>query len=229
MAATYTQTGSTAATVFGTGVGTLLQSFSHPIAGERRFICTQGPLRHTVDDFWSLIMQEKIDAIVMLCDTIELGRPKCHQYWPEDATTVSLCLIFNWKPLNSPFFLQVTTSADGNLTINHVNQENLDSHLFKTRLQLTSANPKNQLIVRHFHWRKWPDRGVPVNHLAALRLLHYLGPYKRVLVHCSAGWFSSLLALFKHQFCPTLVRYRPDRDHCCDLLGPEHDARRTNA
>lgn len=57
------------------------------IDGERRFICTQGPMKHTVDDFWQMIAQERIDAIVMLCETVEQGRPKCHQYWPPDATS----------------------------------------------------------------------------------------------------------------------------------------------
>jgi hypothetical protein len=51
--------------------------------GERRFICTQGPLAQTTEDFWNLVIQEKVEAVVMLCNTVELNRPKCHQYWPE--------------------------------------------------------------------------------------------------------------------------------------------------
>jgi protein tyrosine phosphatase len=62
-----------------------------------------------------------------------------------------------------------------------------DNHLIRTRLQVTSENPKRQANVRHFHWRRWPDRGVPMNHLAALRLLFYIGKYKPIVVHCSAG------------------------------------------
>lgn len=59
-------------------------------SGERRFICTQGPLPTTVDDFWTMIVQEEIDAIVMLCDIEEKGRVKCHQYWPAEQNNVSL-------------------------------------------------------------------------------------------------------------------------------------------
>lgn len=57
--------------------------------GERRFICTQGPLPTTCDDFWTMIVQERVNAIVMLCDCIELGRQKCHQYWPTKDAKVS--------------------------------------------------------------------------------------------------------------------------------------------
>lgn len=138
--------------------------------GERRFICTQGPLSQTVDDFWALVLQEKIEAVVMLCNTLELNRPKCVQYWPED---------------NSPN--SVIQSEDGNIRVEFIAQEPLDTHLIKTRLLVTSNNPKQQQVVRHFHWRDWPDRGVPINQLATLRLLHFLGPYQRIIVHCSAG------------------------------------------
>nr|CAD2198668.1 unnamed protein product [Meloidogyne enterolobii]CAD2201689.1 unnamed protein product [Meloidogyne enterolobii] len=139
--------------------------------GDRRYICTQGPLPQTVGDFWEMVLQEKVEAVVMLCDTIELNRPKCHQYWPKDNTPES----------------QIT-SRDDNIRVRFVDTEALDdNHLIRTRLQVTSDNPKRQANVRHFHWRRWPDRGVPMNHLAALRLLFYIGKYKPIVVHCSAG------------------------------------------
>ncbi|KAL3079773.1 hypothetical protein niasHS_014055 [Heterodera schachtii] len=50
--------------------------------GENRFIYTQGPLETTCDDSWTMIAQENIESIVMLCDIIEQNRIKCHQYWP---------------------------------------------------------------------------------------------------------------------------------------------------
>ncbi|KAF7624746.1 hypothetical protein Mgra_00009970 [Meloidogyne graminicola] len=139
--------------------------------GDRRYICTQGPLPQTVGDFWEMVLQEKVEAVVMLCDTVELNRPKCHQYWPKD---------------NSPD--SAITSRDGNIKVRFVDTEALDdNHLIRTRLQVSSDNPKRQANVRHFHWRRWPDRGVPMNHLAALRLLFYIGKYKPIVVHCSAG------------------------------------------
>jgi len=39
-----------------------------------------------------MVLQEKVEAVVMLCDTIELNRPKCHQYWPKDNAPESVSL-----------------------------------------------------------------------------------------------------------------------------------------
>jgi protein tyrosine phosphatase len=158
--------------------------------GERRFICTQGPLSQTVDDFWALVLQEKIEAVVMLCNTLELNRPKCVQYWPEDNSPNSVSLRASILIIFLKSTLQVIQSEDGNIRVEFIAQEPLDTHLIKTRLLVTSNNPKQQQVVRHFHWRDWPDRGVPINQLATLRLLHFLGPYQRIIVHCSAGGFS---------------------------------------
>lgn len=45
----------------------------------------QGPLQITVNDFWIMIMQEKVSNIIMLCNITEGGKNKCFQYWPQDA------------------------------------------------------------------------------------------------------------------------------------------------
>ncbi|PAV89080.1 hypothetical protein WR25_08936 [Diploscapter pachys] len=52
---------------------------------ENKFICTQGPLFSTIDDFWRMIFQERIATILMLCKPVEDGRPKCNVYWPENT------------------------------------------------------------------------------------------------------------------------------------------------
>ncbi|KIH53286.1 Protein-tyrosine phosphatase [Ancylostoma duodenale] len=46
------------------------------------FICTQGPMLNTIEDFWRMIVCEHVAHIVMLCDTVEMGKNKCEQYWP---------------------------------------------------------------------------------------------------------------------------------------------------
>uniref|UniRef100_A0AC34G542 Tyrosine-protein phosphatase domain-containing protein n=1 Tax=Panagrolaimus sp. ES5 TaxID=591445 RepID=A0AC34G542_9BILA len=49
---------------------------------DKEFIATQGPLKDTVLDFWTMIYHSNCKNIVMLCNTVEGGFQKCWQYWP---------------------------------------------------------------------------------------------------------------------------------------------------
>ena len=45
------------------------------------------PKKNTVYDFWSMVIQEDVDTIVMLC---ELKVGDCIKYWP-DSKEISVC------------------------------------------------------------------------------------------------------------------------------------------
>ena len=49
------------------------------------FINVSGPLPETIGHFWTMIWQQQVSAIVMLCRLTESGICKCARYWP--ATT----------------------------------------------------------------------------------------------------------------------------------------------
>uniref|UniRef100_A0A1I7XKK8 Tyrosine-protein phosphatase domain-containing protein n=1 Tax=Heterorhabditis bacteriophora TaxID=37862 RepID=A0A1I7XKK8_HETBA len=138
-----------------------------------KFICTQGPLESTVDDFWRMIYQERVESILMLCKPAEDGRVKCHIYWPEDIN----------KILEMPM-LQVTNTGE-------------DSE-FNTLTLLVELSPKYELtedclpeplrkplIVKLFRWISWPDRGVPdeTSCIIPLRLLDRC--HSVIVLHCA--------------------------------------------
>uniref|UniRef100_A0A8C4VYV8 Protein tyrosine phosphatase non-receptor type 20 n=1 Tax=Gopherus evgoodei TaxID=1825980 RepID=A0A8C4VYV8_9SAUR len=50
---------------------------------EHFYISTQGPLPCTVADFWQMIWENESDVIAMMTKEVELGKVKCHRYWPE--------------------------------------------------------------------------------------------------------------------------------------------------
>ena len=57
-----------------------------PLPGENetlRYIAAQGPLPHTVEDFWTLVWQQDVSLIVMVTAESERGLNKCHRYWPD--------------------------------------------------------------------------------------------------------------------------------------------------
>uniref|UniRef100_A0A8R1DYZ7 Protein-tyrosine-phosphatase n=1 Tax=Caenorhabditis japonica TaxID=281687 RepID=A0A8R1DYZ7_CAEJA len=135
---------------------------------EKRFICTQGPLDQTVVDFWWMIVQQKVEEIVMLCKTIEMGKYKCAQYWPEKAgekKTFGAITVENTggsKPMDRDAEIQVTP--------------------------LTVTYQETKMTVRHLQWNDWPDRGVPPCKLTSLELLSTVrGSKYPIVVHCSAG------------------------------------------
>jgi len=43
------------------------------------YIASQGPLPHTVNDFWSMLWQYKVKVIIMVCREQEQGKHKCER------------------------------------------------------------------------------------------------------------------------------------------------------
>ena len=41
-----------------------------------------GPLPETIPHFWTMVWQQQVSAIVMLCRLTESGICKCARYWP---------------------------------------------------------------------------------------------------------------------------------------------------
>ncbi|KAL7045157.1 hypothetical protein ACKWTF_002163 [Chironomus riparius] len=48
----------------------------------KEYIAAQGPKPDTVLDFWRMILQHRIESIVMLTSLVENNKVKCHEYFP---------------------------------------------------------------------------------------------------------------------------------------------------
>ncbi|KAH1027681.1 hypothetical protein HUJ05_001145 [Dendroctonus ponderosae] len=55
---------------------------------KNQYIATQGPLPHTVRDFWKMIFQENVSMIVMVSRFIENRKEKCYKYFPNNHETM---------------------------------------------------------------------------------------------------------------------------------------------
>ncbi|KAI7826112.1 hypothetical protein BC939DRAFT_501802, partial [Gamsiella multidivaricata] len=57
-------------------------SFLTPVLSKKSYIATQGPLPSTFQDFWKATWEQNSRVVVMLTREQEMGRIKCHEYWP---------------------------------------------------------------------------------------------------------------------------------------------------
>ncbi|XP_024603066.1 tyrosine-protein phosphatase non-receptor type 18 [Neophocaena asiaeorientalis asiaeorientalis] len=136
--------------------------------GSQAYIATQGPLPHTLLDFWRLIWEFGVKVILMACQEIENGRKKCERYWAQEQ-----------EPLQIGLFC---------ITLTRETWLNADTTL--RTLQVTFQ--KESRSVYQLQYMSWPDRGVPRNpdHMLAMveeaRRLQGSGP-SPLCVHCSAG------------------------------------------
>ncbi|KAM9506226.1 receptor-type tyrosine-protein phosphatase V-like isoform 1-T2 [Salvelinus alpinus] len=138
---------------------------------ERDFICTQGPLRSTIADFWRMVWEQNVRIIVMVTALKQKDMVLCDEYWPMEQGTVSYGVV------------QVTTVSCKRRPDYFITTIHLRQHGFPV-----------ERTVTHYYYAAWPDQGVPNNlsslcaftehvrqHLDTLPLL---GP---AVVHCSAG------------------------------------------
>ncbi|CAL8306346.1 unnamed protein product [Boreogadus saida] len=140
-------------------------------SGSKEYIAAQGPLAGTLDDFWRMVWEQGVRAIAMVTNCIEGDRAKCEQYWPLDYTP---CLYGD---------LLVTSASEQT-------QPHWTIRSFTVKNRATSE----QRSVQHFHFRAWPDHGVPEGTWPLLQFRELLrrhieqeGDGSPTLVHCSAG------------------------------------------
>uniref|UniRef100_A0A0K0DSA6 Protein-tyrosine phosphatase n=1 Tax=Strongyloides stercoralis TaxID=6248 RepID=A0A0K0DSA6_STRER len=132
-----------------------------------KIICCQAPMDATVNEFWKMVVQEKVIVITKLCQIMENNKPRCYQYWP----------------------VQVGQSLQfGNVIVKHLITEQTDPSYALIKLQVIEEQLKVNMAVEIINWSDWPDRLVPRNSTTLLKLLRKLQTYKGVMIiHCSAG------------------------------------------
>uniref|UniRef100_A0A3Q2YTD7 Protein tyrosine phosphatase receptor type Nb n=1 Tax=Hippocampus comes TaxID=109280 RepID=A0A3Q2YTD7_HIPCM len=52
------------------------------------YIATQGPLSHTISDFWQMVWETGCTVIVMMTALVEEGEKQCDRYWPDEGSSL---------------------------------------------------------------------------------------------------------------------------------------------
>ncbi|KAJ7973955.1 protein-tyrosine-phosphatase PTP1 [Quillaja saponaria] len=136
-----------------------------------RFIATQGPLPHTFEDFWEMVIQYHCPAVVMLTRLVDNYKMvKCGDYFqaedgPREFGNISI--VSKW-----------IKTTDTSLVLRHLEVKHKESE-------------EAPLSVLHIQYPEWPDHGVPEDTFAVreiLKRMYHIPPnFGPIVVHCSAG------------------------------------------
>ncbi|KAF9095061.1 hypothetical protein BGX23_001140 [Mortierella sp. AD031] len=152
-------------------------SFLTPPLSRKSYIATQGPLPSTFQDFWKTAWEQNSRVVVMLTREQEMGRIKCHQYWPSAQHPLmevgSMLVSFVNEFLPDP---TIGTILVRQLKLQHIRRPEEPARSI-TQIQYTG----------------WPDFGVPETPLEVLRVIQLSNEHNvpasagPMIVHCSAG------------------------------------------
>jgi tyrosine-protein phosphatase non-receptor type 12/18/22 len=142
----------------------------------QKYIITQGPLHHTVDDFWKMIIFKNCSCIVALAMDVEEEVDKCAPYWKGERLPHRFD---DWT---------ITASEEQVLC---VSEEHPEQQLVRRRFFAKNAKSLESRVITQIHYENWPDNGVP-NIDLFVKLLDIVDAQTKhtdtpICVHCSAG------------------------------------------
>ncbi|KAM6332866.1 receptor-type tyrosine-protein phosphatase-like N [Podargus strigoides] len=133
------------------------------------YIATQGPLSHTIADFWQMVWEHGCTVIVMLSPLAEDSVKQCDRYWPDEGS--SLYHIY-----------------EVNLVSEHIWCEDFLVRSF----YLKNVQSQETRTLTQFHFLSWPADGIPATTRPLLDFRRkvnkcYRGRSCPIIVHCSDG------------------------------------------
>ena len=165
--------------------GNFVDGFIKP----KQFIATQGPIEDvpgtfdcTIPEFWRMIWEQRCNVIIMLCQTVESGKAKCSQYWPEKVG-------------------ERQTYGDILIETKDVGQRNIEEHVIWMSTMMVQEKGSPPRSVVHFLHSNWPDRKCPPSAYPIIEFLIRVHTVQKkicekngilpekspMVVHCSAG------------------------------------------
>ncbi|XP_061680646.1 protein tyrosine phosphatase receptor type Fa isoform X3 [Syngnathoides biaculeatus] len=166
---------------------------------QRAYVATQGPLAETAEDFWRMLWEHNSTIIVMLTKLREMGREKCHQYWPaERSARYQYFVVDPMAEYNMPqYILREFKVTDARV------RGDRRSSVFALAAPLATGRERSSVLVRQdgqsrtirqFQFSDWPEQGVPKSGEGFIDFIGQVHKTKEqfgqdgpITVHCSAG------------------------------------------
>lgn len=137
-----------------------------------QFVASQAPCEEYIDEWLQVLVEHKIELVMMLTQVKEGGMCKADRYWP---TKVG----------------ESETFGSAGCVVTLTEQVNGDAeHMVIRTLSVQCPGTEGPHVVRHVQYCGWPDHGVPSQPEAFHHLVRYIleSPSTApVMVHCSAG------------------------------------------
>ncbi|XP_039212065.1 receptor-type tyrosine-protein phosphatase delta isoform X32 [Crotalus tigris] len=145
-------------------------SFIDGYRQQKAYVATQGPLAETTEDFWRMLWEHNSTIVVMLTKLREMGREKCHQYWPAERSA------------RYQYFV-----------VDPMAEYNMPQYILR-EFKVTDARDGQSRTVRQFQFTDWPEQGVPKSGEGFIDFIGQVHKTKEqfgqdgpISVHCSAG------------------------------------------
>ncbi|XP_068449273.1 protein tyrosine phosphatase receptor type Fa isoform X5 [Clinocottus analis] len=145
-------------------------SFIDGYRQQKAYMATQGPLAETTEDFWRMLWEHNSTIVVMLTKLREMGREKCHQYWPAERSA------------RYQYFV-----------VDPMAEYNMPQYILR-EFKVTDARDGQSRTIRQFQFTDWPEQGVPKTGEGFIDFIGQVHKTKEqfgqdgpISVHCSAG------------------------------------------
>ena len=129
------------------------------------FIATQGPLPHTIEDFWTMCYEYKVSVIIMLCNLKENNVDKCSNYWDVNK-------LYNFE-------IRKLEDIKGN-------------DICERKIEIINKKTNERITIKQIQLLCWDDHtALNMDYFNKIRyLIHWIDKNRNnrsVVVHCSAG------------------------------------------
>ncbi|XP_059416644.1 receptor-type tyrosine-protein phosphatase-like N [Carassius carassius] len=133
------------------------------------YIATQGPLSHTIADFWQMVWESGCTVIVLMTALVEDGEKQCDRYWPDEGS--SLYHIYE---------------------VNLVSEHIWCNDFLVRSFYLKNVQTQETRTLTQFHFLSWPAQEIPTSTRPLLDFRRkvnkcYRGRSCPIIVHCSDG------------------------------------------